>query len=840
MNVQLTNAGAALLNANTGPIAVTSFKLGTAFGYTPEPTDVALHGSLVYTGVPSAPLAVNANVVKYGSYLDYDLGSFAFGEIGLFVGNTLFAIATGSTELYKIALSSIGSGNSIRIDIYLSMVNANYEMWLDLAESSNQFRMAVLGTVDVLPPPQAATPNAYIISGVSAAQSGFLAYTDRSGLWNFDAYAFADQATATITGFDSKSVTIALSQYVPGMSPAYFGAAILEFSSGALFGICRNIQSAVISGGNVTLGFANSLMIQPAIGDTFVVFGRQSLSTTIPNLPIATTSTLGGVIVGSGLTVSPTGLLSLSAITFPVTSVNTKTGDVVLTATDITGFALVATSGDYRDLNNKPPASTLAVATTTTLGGVKAPTTPNIAIAGDGTIDLTFLPVKSVNGVLPNAITGDVIVAIATTAAVGLVQVGAGLSVTVGGLLTANVRTVNGNSPVAGNITLPPATTTTVGVMSVGAGLSVTAGGSVSSNILTVNGASPTAGNVVVPAATNTVAGTVKGTSVVTVAADGTLGLGATVNGAPFVAGNATVVGLVTPVAIPAAADLNTYQTAGLFFALDANVASMTNVPSTLGGTLEIEPLTVASTGGDVIQRYQTATQQFFRRYTKSLNTWSTWASVATSASLPIASPTVLGAVKVGAGLTAAGDGTLSTKIQTINGHPNGADTPFIILTPADVGAVAATLVGAPGGVASLNAAPGGSATPATDPYTFGRVPFYQNTLGTWWNAGTWNAATNAVTLTGQVDTIAGQTLLAAGKQTIDISYDNLDPNGGASPNLQTVSGEGQVYRVTVAGTTSLDGTAQWDVGDLVVAVQGVWTKITVNFTNVVFSAGTF
>jgi hypothetical protein len=646
MLVQLTNAGAALLNANTGPITLTAFKLGSAFGYIPEPTDTNIHGSLIYSGVPSSPIAANANIVKYSAYLDYNLGPFTFGELGLFTSTgVLFALATGSEAIQKIQLTSGDPGNSIRIDVYLSMVNQNYEMWLDMAESNNEFRLAVLGSVDQLPPPQSATPNAYIISGASSSQSSFMAYTDRLGLWNFDAYAYANQATATIVGFDFQSVTIALSDYVPGMTPAYLGAIILEFVTGALYGICRYVQTAVISGGLVTLGFDNVLSMTPIVGDKFTVFGRQSLSTTIPNLPIATTTTLGAVIIGNTLTVDGTGLINIAPITFPVTSVNEMTGDVILTAADITGFATVAISGLYSDLSGKPAAYALPIATTTVLGGVKAPSDTNITIAGDGTIDLGFTPVKSVNGQLPDAGTGNV------------------------------------------TISIP----------------------------------------------------------------------------AP------TVIGLVTPTQVAASTDLNTLQTTGLFFVLDANAPTLVNAPGASsgrpGGTIEVEPLTTTANGGDVIQRYQQAGTLYFRRFSLSGNTWTAWAQALSSA-----------------------------------------------------------LIGVPGGIAKLNQAT--APVPATDPYTFSRVPFYENTLGSWWNAGTWDANANNITLTGQVHAITGQKLLAGGLQTIDIAYDGQYPAGGTSPNLQTVSGEGMVYQVSIGGATGLDGVTTWSVGDLAICIQGKWAKI--------------
>lgn len=714
MLVQLTNAGAALLEANAGPIQVATAKLGSAFGYVPDPTDVNIHGSLVYTGAPSQYFVVNANVVKYSVYLDYNLGPFNFGELGLFTSDgTLFALAANDELLSKIAISAGTSGNSIRLDIYLSMVGNNYEMWLDYAETNNQFRMAVLGSVDSLPSPKNATPNAYVITGMAADQSSFLAYTDRNGLWQFDAYAYANQASATVKAFDSQSVTIGIADFVPGMAPAYLGAVIAEFSTGSLYGICRYVSSCVITGNNVVLGFDNPLMQTPVIGDKIVVFARQQLSTTIPNLPIATHTSLGAVKIGTTLSITADGLIDVANTSYPVTSVNNKTGAVILTASDITGFAAVATTGNYNDLSNKPTAYSLPIATATVLGGVKAPASnEHLAIAGDGTIDLTFNPVKSVNGALPDPSTGNVV--LSTTAPVGL----------------------------------------------------------------------------------------------------------------------------VTPTQIPNGGDFNSYQTAGLFFVLDADAGSLLNAPNTsVGGTLDVEPMTTTATGGDVIQRYMQAGALYFRRYAQSTNTWSTWAHVATSSAIPIASSTQLGGILVGAGLNITGVGVLSTQIQSINGKSDQ----FTVLSASDVSAVPLSDKQAPGGVATLDAT-ATTPIPATDPYTYGRVPFYQNTLGTWQTAGTWDAAANHVVQAHSTITTSdtNTALLSSGRHTIDISYGGNGVLGLTNPDYQTVSAEGMVYEVTVAGTTNLDGYSQWDVGDLAVVVNGKWKKITINFANVVFPSATF
>lgn len=699
MLVQLTNAGAALLAANSGPIELSKFEIGSAYGYVPEPTDTDIHGTLVYSGAPSSFLVINANVFKYSVYLDYDLGPFQFGELGLYTpSGVLFALASNSVLLNKEPESAgVFSGNSIRLDIYLSIVGQNFAMWLDYASSNNNFQMAVLQSVDSLPQPQNATPNAYIVTGATSEQSAFMAYTAQTGLWNFDCYQYANQAAATVTAFTPNSITISQSQYVPGMTPAYLGATIIEFSSGALYGICRYVSSTTLSGGNAILTFDNPLLLTPKIGDTVVAFGRQALSTTIPNMPIATASQLGAIIVGDTLTVTSSGVLDVAASSYPVLSVNGMAGEVSLNATEIPGLATVAVTGLYSSLIGALPPYALPVATMSTLGGVMAPSDGNLTIGGTGVIDLGFSPVKTVNGASPDA---------------------------------------NGNAVVV----FPP-----------------------------------------------------------------------------------DPVGLINPTAISAGTDFNTLKTCGLYFGLDASASSFANAPSTAaGGTLDVEPFTTAATGGDVIQRYQMSNAMYFRRYSQASNTWSAWAQVSMTAALPIASTTVLGGILVGAGLSATAGGRLSATVQSVNG-----ETGAVFLTAASVGAVPTSEVNSQGGVPSLDSNTG-TANPTTDPYTYGRLPFYQNTLGSWFTAGKWDASANHVIQvhTGKSTTDTNTSLLANGMQTIDISYNGNGPAGLAAPDYQTVSAEGQVYQVTVAGTTNLDGINTWNVGDYAVVVNGKWGRI--------------
>lgn len=107
-------------------------------------------------------------------------------------------------------------------------------------------------------------------------------------------------------------------------------------------------------------------------------------------LPTASNSTLGGVKVGSGLTINTSGVLSAD-VTASTLTAYAKTTDL----------SVVAKSGSYNDLSNKPTipsAYTLPNATSSTLGGVKVGS--NISVSS-GTISLAKSNVTSALGYTP-------------------------------------------------------------------------------------------------------------------------------------------------------------------------------------------------------------------------------------------------------------------------------------------------------------------------------------------------------------------------------------------------------------------------------------------------------
>lgn len=411
MNVQITNLGVAALTAGGGaPVQLTVCKFGSAYGYIPALTDTNIHGTELFAVAPSGPVAVNGNTVQYSAYLDYSVGDFDWGEFGFFMQNGgLFALGTGDALIAKIKQTSALTGNAIRLDVYLNMVGTNYEMWLDLANTNNNFRIATIQSIDYLPSSANAVPNVYIVQSAEPTQTSFQAYTDRQGLWNFDAYAYSTTAAhpLTVVSATNTSVSFALADYLPEMVPTYLGERIIQFNSGNLYSICRNVQSIVQGATTATINFATPLAIVPVAGSTFFYYNRDPFSTTNVSVPPATTTSLGVVKIGTGLkvNVSPqpdAGLIAVDRATIDggiVFSVNSMQGDVLLTAADIPGTVRTV-NGVAPDANGNVVVSItpgqIPIATLTTVGGVKASAT--VTVAPDGTMGLGFTPVTSVNG----------------------------------------------------------------------------------------------------------------------------------------------------------------------------------------------------------------------------------------------------------------------------------------------------------------------------------------------------------------------------------------------------------------------------------------------------------
>lgn len=403
MKIQITDYGVSQITDSKEPLKISKAVLGSSYGYTPSTTATGITGSEVHSTNVTGPRVINANVVKYELGIEYEVGPFTFGEIAYFdKKNKCVAVAVADNPIAKLVQTNKAHGNSIRVDAYLSMVGENFNMWIESIGSNIDFYVPIISSFDVLPPVTQSDPNFYIIDAISSNACATLAYAGNNSIWEFDNYLFSNTREYTITGFTPTTVTIDISaldaKARETLASKFYGDKLIEFSSGALYSICRTPLNIAIQGNSAVISFRTPLAQLPAVDDTILFFSRTDLSISDLILPVATDTVLGAIKLGDGLVGDVDGT---THVEFPVTSVNGQMGDVELAAKDIKGLAPVATSGRYEDLTGKPSAYNLPVASATTLGAVK-PQTSDFNIGNDGSLTLRRTYVQTVDGITPD------------------------------------------------------------------------------------------------------------------------------------------------------------------------------------------------------------------------------------------------------------------------------------------------------------------------------------------------------------------------------------------------------------------------------------------------------
>jgi hypothetical protein len=223
------------------------------------------------------------------------------------------------------------------------------------------------------------------------------------------------------------------------------------------------------------------------------------------------------------------------------------------------------------------------------------------------------------------------------------------------------------------------------------------------------------------------------------------------------------------------------------------------DVTTTAGGlstTLSSSGVTAGAYGS--VSQFATFTVDSKGRITSAANVAVPSASInVTGGDLTMSGATgtaITNATLATTGVTAGTYGAAGTVAQVIvdaKGRVTSAAN--VTITPAAIGAIATSALGAANGVATLDAT--GKLTDTQIPSALVGALVYQ---------GTWNASTNTPTLASGVGT------------------------------------KGQYYKVNVAGTTTIDGINTWTVGDMIVfngttwdAIDGLTTEVTSVFGRV-------
>lgn len=318
MNIILTDQGLAILQQTSKPLEIVRYELGTGYAYTPSASQTGIKGSLAYSNTIDGPTIINANVYQYSIFLDYTVGPFYFGEIAYFnTENQCVAIAVSENTIEKRAMQNANSGNSLRLDAYLSMVGGTYNTWADSIGSDIKFQIPVVETIDNLPPVKDSDPNCYIVSPMSQDASATLVYTaGNSGLWHFDCYTFENMRAFTVKAATETTVTLDISQCTVekkhGLLPMFFGDKVVEFSTGNCYSICRVVKSVALQSKSAVLSYRTPMAIVPEVGDTALLFSRSQASRNTLDIPIASTTTIGGIKAGENFSIDLDGTLHLA------------------------------------------------------------------------------------------------------------------------------------------------------------------------------------------------------------------------------------------------------------------------------------------------------------------------------------------------------------------------------------------------------------------------------------------------------------------------------------------------------------------------------------------------
>jgi len=259
-----------------------------------------------------------------------------------------------------------------------------------------------------------------------------------------------------------------------GLVSATSGTDTLNFAAGNNVTLSTNPATKTVTiAVNNTLSFALLPATTSSIGGVIIGSGLSIdqngvVTASAQALTTATTSTLGGIIIGDGLSIDGNGRLSSAAQFVLNTASSTVVGGVKI------GFGLQIDSQGTISV----PTQVLTTATKFLLGGVKIGN--SIAAAVDGTIDV------NVGQLTP-----------ATTSSLGVVKPGYGLSVRPDGSLDLGVDgnfTITGNLSVAGVISATNifTTGTAVTIISSANDLQLRAAGQVITNTtLYVNTSTP-------------------------------------------------------------------------------------------------------------------------------------------------------------------------------------------------------------------------------------------------------------------------------------------------------------------------------------------------------------
>jgi hypothetical protein len=351
----ITDAGlaAASIATPTGPyIHITSFEIGSGYGYNPQRSDTGLNGNLLYTGTPTTYENIGNNTLDIICEIPPDAGPFDFGEVALYLsGGVMFAKAVFSTPQTKY--SSLGTN---------VVSSYTFHCLLKLEQSTAVFQISttngppavwnVYAWSDVYPPGISANPDIplYLVRELSPAGDSSLLQNTNDTEWTVGTTYQPVRNSATVANSSTSWIEFASNLFHPNDLTAANRQWVIETPDGFF----RSVSSIVTSGSNYRCNlnvtndgtYNNSpLLTAPAVGSKCRLYSSTQNGNIIhydqivdpPSIPLATVGNPGLAYGGAGLYMPSPGVIEAHGF---LHSPDTNTGRTLTSSDDLNNIAL--------------------------------------------------------------------------------------------------------------------------------------------------------------------------------------------------------------------------------------------------------------------------------------------------------------------------------------------------------------------------------------------------------------------------------------------------------------------------------------------------------------------
>jgi hypothetical protein len=363
----ITNAGLAVASTAMpeGPyVHITSFEVGSAYGYDPQRTDAGLNGNLLFTGVPTSYEYIGNNTLNIICQIPVAAGPFQFGEVALYLdGGVMFA--KGVFDEPQTKYSSLGTNvvTSYTFNCLLKLEQSVAVFQIDTV-SAPPAVLDIYQWSDVYPPGVSANPDVplYVVRELSPSGDSSLLQNSSDSAWTLGTTYYQVNNAAPVLNSSTTWVEFSPALFTPAALASANRQWVLETPDGFF----RSVSSIVTSGANYrfNLNVTNDgtysnipLLNSPAVGSHCRLYSSTQSGLKIyysqiidppPSAPLATVGTPGLAYGGSGLYMPQPGVIQAVGM---LQSPSTSSGRQLTSADDLNSNALasglyIATSGN--------------------------------------------------------------------------------------------------------------------------------------------------------------------------------------------------------------------------------------------------------------------------------------------------------------------------------------------------------------------------------------------------------------------------------------------------------------------------------------------------------------